>query len=148
MCLGMLECYSEWWAAPWWRTEPAWRNSICSTPISHSHQSKCSWSGLLDICFIKITCPCYGWGGRDCEGVRCIIEDVWEKPPCTILCPLFVPFFYIVRYVVGISYGLDIDVILERLILSVRTHHSLLKADKGLFCWLEIQGQQQRERAV
>lgn len=49
---------------------------------------------------------------------------------------------------IGISYGRNIDVILERLILSVRTHHRFLKADKGLFCWLEIQGQQQRETAV
>lgn len=148
MCLGMLECYSEWWAAPWWRTEPAWGNSICSTPISHSHQSKCSWSGLLDICFIKITCPYYGWGGQGLWGGQ---VHHWRRVRETSLynfMPPFCTFFYVVRYVVGISYGLDIDVILERLILSVRTHHRLLKADKGLFYWLEIQGQQQRERAV
>lgn len=46
---------------------------------------------------------------------------------------------------IGISYGLDIDVILEHLIQSVRIHHRLPKADEGLFCWLERQGQQQKE---
>lgn len=49
---------------------------------------------------------------------------------------------------VGVSYGLDIDVIFECLILSVRTHHRLPKAGEGLFCWLEIQVQQQRESSL
>lgn len=72
------------------------------------------------------------------SGVRETSLNSLMQPFCT--------FFLCWKMCGYVSNGLNAT--LECLILSVRTHHRLPKANEKLFCWLKIQGQQQRERAA